>query len=276
VRINSDSRPAAVLYSLLLWDVLLHPSGTSVSPALRVLQFLEQRKGGVLEVVLILFLVFLIIAILAGFRRQLYEPAPHAPATRSIVYIVTCVTGAFGITAVVFILHVYQSAQGYVYSHIGLLNAAFMGGMAGGTLLVARWLERRGKSFARLVGVTGAGLVGMMGIAAGARFLSGWVAGADTGTGALVSAAVVLAASGGFAGMMFPVLLRFLVTAEGDILYAMDLFGSALGAILLCTFLMTAGGPIAAMDALTVLVLTMILLLVPLVLFRRRGGGAII
>ncbi len=276
VRINSDSRPAAVLYSLLLWDTLLHPPGTNTSPALWVLQFLEKRKGGVLNVVLMLFVVFLAVAILAGFRRQPDGFVPNAPAVRSIVYIMTCVTGAFGITAVVFILHVYQSAQGYVYAHIGLLNAAFMAGMACGVLLVARSLERRGNSFAMLVGVTGAGLAGMLAIAAGARFFSGWVAGADTGTGALVSAAGVLAASGGFAGMMFPALLRFLVTAEGDILYAMDLFGSALGAILLCTFLMTAGGPIAAMDALAVLVLTMAILLVPLILFRRRSGGILI
>jgi spermidine synthase len=110
--VNTDDKPVAYLYSLLLWAeaqgegflrFLLHPDG----------------KWYVALAAALLLTVFA----LAGRRR--------APA-----YFVLFTTGYCVMAFTVIIILRYQASYGYVYERIGLLSALVMVGLAAGSLLL--------------------------------------------------------------------------------------------------------------------------------------------
>jgi spermidine synthase len=112
--VNTDLRPAAYLYNLMLWA--------------------EMHRAWLLDAVLrlrgysaVLFLTLFPLAAVLVFGRR-----------RRTLYYSMLGTGYAGMAYLVAILLSYQASFGYVYEMFGLLSAVFMAGMAGGAYLLRR------------------------------------------------------------------------------------------------------------------------------------------
>lgn len=147
----------------------------------------------------------------------------------------------------------YESAYGAVYEHIGLLLALVMGGVAFGAVAAAR--ARRGRADLRLAAVAVALLAAGTPWAVAGGFGLGEAAG-------LVTAWLCALLLGVGLGAAYPLALA---RAEGDAasaprrLYAADLLGASLGALLGGALLLPALGPPAAGAAAAALVLALAL-----------------
>jgi hypothetical protein len=116
--LNTVNRPRAVLLAAGLLEARSRPSLLSVS------RFLERRTAVPLAVaVAVVALLLLVFAIL---------PRPPASATSMVV-------GLLSMGWWLLLIASWQATLGSVYAEIGALNAAFMGGLAGGSLAATRW-----------------------------------------------------------------------------------------------------------------------------------------
>lgn len=111
---NSDSRPIAYLYNLMIWSEVFGG---------RPLVALLSLTGPMAMVVVMIILVVLT----AGVWRK----------KQAIAYAMFT-TGFFGMTMTIVVLLAYQAACGFVYEALGLLSALFMGGGAMGAALARR------------------------------------------------------------------------------------------------------------------------------------------
>jgi spermidine synthase len=108
--INTDLRPSAYLYNLMLWSEI-HGG--------KIITHLMNVSG--LHIVAFLG-VFFITVTAATFRRR-----------RRVIYYSIFTTGFSGMSFVLAVLLAYQALYGYIYEMIGILTATFMVGMWAGT-----------------------------------------------------------------------------------------------------------------------------------------------
>jgi spermidine synthase len=123
--VNTDLRPAAYLYNLMLWAEM-HGART-LNAALEL--------GG--YTVLLFFVLF--IAIVPGIARN----------RKKTLYYSMFTTGYAAMAFTLAVLLGFQSLYGYVYEMFGLLSAVFMVGMAAGSYLMRR-IGLRGLRVSRL------------------------------------------------------------------------------------------------------------------------------
>ena len=109
---NTDLRPAAYLYNLMLWSEI-HGG--------KVLRYMLQIKGW--HVVFVLIIAFVSV-IFSTFRK-----------IKRVVYYSIFTTGFSGMTFMLAVILAYQAMYGYVYEMIGILSATFMIGLWAGTSL---------------------------------------------------------------------------------------------------------------------------------------------
>jgi spermidine synthase len=110
--INTDLRPSAYLYNLMLWAEV-HGG--------KALKYLLGVRGW--HVIVIWFIILIAIFFLV-FRRY-----------KRVIYYSVFTTGFSGMSFVLIAILVYQSIYGYVYEMIGILAATFMIGLWVGALL---------------------------------------------------------------------------------------------------------------------------------------------
>jgi len=124
IKINRDFHPLGLFYSLSYWSALF-------TPYLRgMFRWIEGLNlWAVLFPVGILALVFFL---LSRKRRFVLTSLPFAIAT----------TGFAGMAFDLLLIFTFQSLYGYVYHRIGLLTAAFMVGVAAGSLIITHFLPR--------------------------------------------------------------------------------------------------------------------------------------
>ncbi len=204
--INRDERPIAYFYNLVYWVSSFQP---------RV-----ARWAAVLERPWVSWAVVAAALILLVANRRRIVPGAMA-------------VGSFSLMACeVLIIFSFQVFYGYLYYKIALIIAALMLGMAAGTALGARRIGSVSpRTLARLHGLI---LLYALAFIAVSRLLSefglrpsGWIE-------ALFLAAATLI--GGLVGFEFPVANRLYLAGSGDehrktgVIYAVDLFGSCLGA----------------------------------------------
>ena len=229
VKINQDLRPSGLLHGLAYWNELFSPHFSGY------FELLERLSLPLLG----LPLAALILALLAA--RKLSSKLETAPIPIAIV-----TTGFGGMACDLLIIFAFQAFYGYVYYQIGLLITAFMAGLSLGGLVMTRLAERVEEGKPILLKLEGA-LVGYwLLLPTVLALLYSQV------RSPLISAAVgpmllVLNALAGFlVGMEFPLAnkmyLRRSLSETAGVLYASDLVGAFLGALLVSVALLPALG----------------------------------
>ncbi len=113
--VNTDLRPSAYLYNLMLWAEI-HGG--------KVLQNLPGTREWHIFFILSIILAFTSLLI---FRKR-----------KPVIYFSVFTTGFSGMSFMIAVILAYQAAYGYVYEMIGILSAAFMIGLWTGTILTGR------------------------------------------------------------------------------------------------------------------------------------------
>jgi spermidine synthase len=112
---NTDLRPSAYLYNLILWSEV--HGGESLKYLLSI-RLVDMLLGGVLILSIIALLIF---------RKH-----------NRVVYFSVFTTGFSGMTFTITTLLTFQAFFGYIYEMIGVLSATFMTGLWLGTIITSR------------------------------------------------------------------------------------------------------------------------------------------
>ena len=245
VGINEDLRPSGLLYGLFYWNELFSPSFSGY------FEFLGRISLPFLgAIVVLLTAAFLVVRRLS--RRVRMASVP----------IVMVTTGFAGMAFDLLIIFAFQAFYGYVYRQIGLLVTAFMAGLSLGGWIMTRRVERieegpalsgstelaevsvEGKSLLlRLEGAIAACWL-LFPIVLAMLYAQAGRSGVSAAVGPILLSLNVLA--GFLVGMEFPLAskmyLRVSVSETAGILYASDLLGAFLGALLVSAMLLPALG----------------------------------
>jgi len=125
IHINSDFHPLAVFFNLSYWNSLFSPYLTEVFKW-------YERSSLTLSVTKIILITIILAAL---FIRMPYL------SRHSITYSIFT-TGLTGMIFNLAIIFAFQTLYGYLYHQIGLLIAIFMFGIASGSLLITKRLDR--------------------------------------------------------------------------------------------------------------------------------------
>jgi spermidine synthase len=110
--VNTDLRPSAYLYNLMLWAEVHGGKG---------LKYLLDVRGWHVISISVVILLFVSLLIFGKKKR--------------VIYYSIFTTGFSGMSFVLIVVLVYQSVYGYVYEMIGILAATFMIGLWAGALM---------------------------------------------------------------------------------------------------------------------------------------------
>jgi spermidine synthase len=232
--INRDFSPIAYYFNVVLWSAQFKPDYAGWLRAAEHVSFVV-----VLGAVLIaLFLVALMLAFVPGRERRERASA-------------VCAMGATGFTLMalqIFLLLAFQSIYGYVYHQLAILIALCMAGIALGSWLGLRRIQRDGRSTCRAVAATQfllalSGPVLMLLVSLLSK-LSGVTA---TWLAAQCVFPALAALSGVLGGYQFPLATAmYLGKSSGQrrlgVLYAVDLLGGCAGALVLSAYLIPVFG----------------------------------
>ena len=227
--INRDLHPLGLFYGLAYWNALFSPQ---VAEVLAFASRLNLWNLG-------LPIVGAMLLLMAGIKLT-------ARGKRAIVPIVIMTTGITGMTADIMMIFAFQTLYGYVFHWIGLLITSFMGGLSLGGLLMTRRLTeiRRDKSALLKLELALVLFWALLPVLLSALY-------ADiTGAQAFISIPGVLLLLNGVAGFLvgaqFPlankIWLKGRESQGGGVLYASDLVGAFLGAILVSVLLIPVLG----------------------------------
>jgi len=229
--VNRDFAPVAYYFDIALWSSQFHQGYR---------RFFRVLAGIPFETVAVALAVFLAAVVVAGRWRK-----------RRLQFAAACSTAATGFTMIgleMLLLLAFQALYGYVYQQLAVLIAAFMAGMAVGSWLAMRKPARAGM---RVLATTQV-LTTLAPLVLLALFEA---IGRASGTPSLAVSRLAFPAmaliSGMLGGFEFPVASRiFFGAPEAPVaavkspgtLYALDLAGSCLGAILFSAWLVPVFG----------------------------------
>jgi len=232
--VNRDFEPVAYYFDVVLWSKQFKlgysrwfpaPGQTGFTPIL----------GGVLVVSLLLA---------AGLA---YLPTGESRARASAAYCVAA-TGFTLMTLQIFLLLAFQSVYGYVYHQLAMLIGMFMAGIAWGSWLGIR--RTRAKDYPPLWAI---GVTQVLLAASGPVLiiLLSLLAQISTLPAALVAAQfvfpVLAALAGTLGGLQFPIATSIYLRGSRPraglgAVYALDLLGGCMGAVLLSSYLIPVFG----------------------------------
>ncbi|MGC8873508.1 MAG: hypothetical protein ACP5SI_03545 [Chloroflexia bacterium] len=227
VAVNRDAYPVGLRYGLAYESAILSPE---LEPFFRWLGRLRVWHLGV-------GLAALLLVGLVALRRP-ETLVPSAIAT----------TGVAGMTTDLLVLFAFQLRYGYVYQHVGLLVTSFMAGLALGGLAMRAWIGK-----GRIRRPWGTFLWLEAAVASGMALLVGGIAlllSRPTPAPPVEPLVLYVAnlVGGILVGLEFPLATRLLV-ARGEqgvqaasFLYAWDLAGATVGAVLVSAILLPALG----------------------------------
>lgn len=164
----------------------------------------------------------------------------RAGARRFALSYVVFTTGAVAMALEMTALLLFQALYGYVYQWLGVLIAAFMAGLAGGSLAAARWIEKSVAVFRGVFLLEGFLFSFVLGLAAGLSGLPGLPVQAGGPAGAFKPVLVGLMIVAGFlAGAEYPMAVKGAGStgrtgrqaAEAGRLYGLDLAGALVGTL---------------------------------------------
>ena len=141
VRLNRDLNPSGIYYGIAYWNAQFHPS----------FQAFWKQVG---EIRLSYFgLVLLgLVGVVAGYRKRVRAGEGKGSLQWVLIWVVTT-TGFFGMSTSILLILSFQTLYGYAYGWIGLLVAAFMAGLALGSWMMNRDLEKSQNWIMTLIGL---------------------------------------------------------------------------------------------------------------------------
>jgi spermidine synthase len=231
--VNRDFAPIAYYFNTVLWSAQFKPDYAGWLRAASRVNFAAVLGA----VFIVLFLVALMLAFL---------PKPERRARTAAV----CAMGATGFTLMalqILLLLAFQSIYGYVYQQLAILIALCMAGIAVGSWLGMRRIQRDGRA-ARAVAVTQF----LLALSAPAlMLLVSELAKVSCAAAIWLAAQCVFPALAAFTGVLggyqFPLATAmFLGESSGQrrlgVLYAVDLVGGCAGALVLSAYLIPVFG----------------------------------
>ncbi|NOZ64710.1 MAG: hypothetical protein GXO71_07300 [Caldiserica bacterium] len=246
VRINTDATPSTIGYMFGVWSSLL---GEKESILYR---FIDSIRFWHFAVLSFLVLLFCVGARIRGVGRG---------KTAAVYSAIMCL-GVFGLTVEISVLHALQSAFGFVYLYVGIFNAAFMGGLALGSIWALNHKEWQTEGLLTCVFVA----LLILGLAAVAVK---WMA--VLGDSLLIIACILNLTAGACVGAAF----RFALATRKDAassagrLYGADLIGATLGALLIGSAASITLGLVASFAASAIILVSSAL---SLLLFSGKPG----
>jgi len=236
--VNRDFEPIAYYFDIVLWSAQFKLSYSHWFQAAASIAF-PRIANGALAVLLL------------GAIVLAYIPVRESRARASAAFCMAA-TGFTLMALQIFLLLGFQSVYGYVYHQLAILIAMFMAGIALGSWLGIRRVRSNGRLPAPspfralattqfLLALSGPTLI----------FLIRLLSRISSGPATLVAAQFVfpaLAVLGGMlGGYQFPVATEIYLgdgsrKASVGVLYALDLFGGCIGALLLSTYLIPVFG----------------------------------
>lgn len=227
-RLNTDMRPIAYLFDIVLWSTHFHTGFKN---------FIERIEG--LRLWHLMLIPFMVLLLGAGLKRR----RPAFPVTLSIM-----TTGFSEIIFQIIVVLAFQTLYGYAYYKVGFIIASFMAGLVGGTVMAQRLLRRTPEEILKIYKIVQAGitvyplLLPLVFVIFRDTVTRGAYAGFFAGT-----FAVLPVVAGFMGGVQYPcatyLLTVFSKRKEEDIsgpagfLYAADVMGATLGALLTGTIL---------------------------------------
>jgi spermidine synthase len=209
--VNSDRRPAGFLRALVFWSTHFEPFFARIVGGF-------ERFGSILWLAPVLLCLGIVVS-----RKT------SAVAAGSLVF----TAGFVQMALQVIVILLFQSYYGYVYSVLGLVTAGFMFGAFGGAWVVKRfWPAAHGQKLALGVQLTAAlyPLVFLL-----------W-RGVLPDVGATALAMTLSCGAGWIGGMQFALGNRLAKGRATAKLYALDVIGAALAAIIVGIFLVPLWG----------------------------------
>jgi len=232
--INRDLAPIAYYFDVALWSSQFHQGYRRLFQTLAEIRFVP--LAAVLAILLTAFVA------VAGRRPQLAAAS------------CTTATGFTMLGLEMLLLLAFQALHGYVYQQLAVLIAAFMAGMALGS-----WLAMRPRAPAGLRALAVTQAV----IAAAPLALLGLI-----GTAGAPAFPVLALLAGMLGGFEFPLAIRIFAPARAGTLYALDLAGSCLAAVLFSLWLVPVFG------FLRTALLSALVSLAPAAIAARSAAGA--
>jgi spermidine synthase len=232
--VNRDFEPIAYYFDVVLWSAQFKLGYSGWFRGAAGIGFARVAEAG--------FAVFLSIALLLA-----YVPARERRARASAAFCMVA-TGFTLMALQIFLLLGFQSVYGYVYHQLAILIAMFMAGIALGSWLGMRRVRSSALPSLRAMATTQF-LLALSGPAL--MFLVRLLSETSTAAATLLAVQFVfpaLAVLGGMlGGYQFPVATKIYLGDRGPkasvgALYALDLFGGCVGALLLSTYLIPVFG----------------------------------
>ncbi len=268
-RVNRDFVPIAYFFDIELWATQF---------ASWYHRGFEWAAGIPIRVIAASFTLFLALAVAAFFRV-------HGAASKTRLAAATSVA-AMGLTVMsieIILLLGFQAVHGYVFNELAVITAGFMSGMAVGSWYSLRKSRRRQSIPYELLQLLIA-QVAATGVILLATPLIAWI-GRISGTvlPSFCVQVVFLATAllgGAIGGYQFPLAMRAFVAGKREddphasgILYAVDLLGASLGALVISIYLLPVFGffQTAALAALANLAPGVMLVLCLKSVFTSRG-----
>ncbi|HEX78383.1 MAG TPA: hypothetical protein G4O03_08285 [Dehalococcoidia bacterium] len=230
---NRDLHPIGCYYDLALWNIMFYPRSQG---------FFHWVSGMDLWWFAVPSALLVLIPMGIGFRRRVSKPR-LMPVTAAVV-----TTGVAGMTFSIVMLLALQTLEGYLYQRIAIIIAAFMLGLAFGGAYMNRIMYRLRREVLALAKIEAAIVVYSVLVA---LILASMSAGATRlpiflPTEVLLS--ILNCVAGFLAGLEFPLANKIYLGGGGRVgqvagsLYAADLLGGCLGAILASVFLVPVLG----------------------------------
>ncbi len=234
--VNTDFRPIAYSYALLVWNQITTAAPGKRDPGLDAGTNVLFRRLSTFRFHVGLLLPLALLAPVPLFWRLRRKRKGRSGLLDYGVAVAAFATGTFGMAVEILLLYAFQSTFGFVYRYVGLLTAAFMAGLA----LGAASARRRTGARVGLLAVLGAGVAYCLVLPVVLRGLHALPPALDA-----LSVPVFLflaLAAGAIDGATFPLLaaarrrsgIGRVVSARGPRgagIYAADLLGAALGAL---------------------------------------------
>jgi len=232
VRLNRDAAPSGLYYGIAYWNAQFHPSIQLFWNWLGNLRFWHLA----LPLGLLVGIVFIREQIRRGRRN------------RGLLVCTVVTTGFFGTAMSILLLFSFQTLYGHAYQWIGLLVASFMAGLALGSLMMTRFLERD-RPFCTILLRVEVMIIAFILLAVFLLSLF-YSSGAESGRLWLVKLGFLILSliSGFWVGLEFPLSSQIFAAGVREVgwpagvLYASDLIGAWMGSLLVGVILVPVLG----------------------------------
>ena len=241
-RINTDTDPVTYYFDLLLWNRFLHGDNRFFSSISRTGIFVVGALAvGILFIILVR-------------RRQIEKRERNA-----LAIIIAC-GGMIGMALNLLLLLNFQETFGSIYEMLGAMSAVFMLGLALGAMFIVRITQNHKMKFILLVV-----LIALVSLVLLLPHLLHFLLRMHS----MPFTLIITMSCGGLIGMLFGIVNRLYSHRATDLgsIYAYDVFGSSVGALIACSLLL----PVLGIQEMTMFLTLVLVPAMIAAIFTQRG-----